>query len=185
MGGVLKSTRVLIVVVLVVLLASSVSAFNGLRKGFVLGGGLGVTPMARVSSGDYDRTKVGAGGHIVIGYAWDEFNMIVYESNATVYEVRSTQIAQGFGGASWYHYFGPQGKSFFTVAGIGFAYYEEEDFDANDPGAAYLIGAGYEFARHFQVALYFSGGQTSYDFFFADIEMGHNHLSILVSAVAF
>ena len=181
----MKSIRVSVLVVLVILMAGSVWSFDGMRKGFVLGGGLGVSPIARVSLGDLDESKVGVGAHIVIGYAWDEFNMLVYESNVTAYEIYSTSIGQGFGGASWYHYFGPQGKSFFTVAGLGFCYYKEEDIDANDAKGAYLIGAGYEFTRHVQVSMYFSGGKTSVDFFGSDIEFGHNHMSLVISAIAF
>jgi hypothetical protein len=181
----MKLIRVLAVFVLVVVLASSAFGFNGLRKGFVLGGGLGIAPMIRISLGDADNSEVGPAANIFLGYAWDEYNMIVYESNVTVYEENQISAAQGFGGASWYHYFGEQGKSFFTVVGLGFQYYEVEDFDANDAGAAYLIGGGYEFTRHVQVVLYLSGGKSSQDFIFTDIDYGHNHMSISVNAVAF
>lgn len=182
--------------VVAVLIPATSSAFDGMRKGFVLGGGLGVAPMAKwsVESGgeSFDESKVGFGLHVVIGYAWDEFNMIVYEGNIAGYTSdefyntitgQSLTLAQGFNGASWYHYFGPQGKSFFTVVGGGFYIFDVEDAsDAWDPGLGYLVGGGYEFARHFQIAGYLSGGQTS---LLGVVDFGHTHLNVLVSAVAF
>ncbi|UCD64811.1 MAG: hypothetical protein JSW34_05085 [Candidatus Zixiibacteriota bacterium] len=178
----MKLTRVLSVAILILLIASSASAFDGLRKGFVLGGGLGMAPVVRTSIFDADDSRGGVGLHIVIGYAWDEYNMIVYESNVAGAEAGRVTYAQGFGGPAWYHYFGPQGKSFFTVVGLGFYSYQIEDEDLNDSGGGYLIGGGYEFARHFQVAMYLSGGKTE---LLGLIDMGHNNLSILISAVAF
>lgn len=181
----MKFTRVLTIVLLIVLIAGSVSAFDGMRKGFVLGGGLGMAPVVRASAFDIDDSEAGLGLNLFLGYAWDEFNMLVYEGNMAGREESGISVVQGFDGAAWYHYFGPQGKSFFTVVGLGFEYYEIEDLDANDRGGAYLIGGGYEFTRHVQVALYFSGGKTTFNFFGADVDMGHNHLSISINAVAF
>lgn len=181
----MKFARVLAVFCLLIIMVSSASAFNGQRKGFVLGGGLGLAPTVRYSLGSADNSEFGGAAHILLGYAWDEYNMIVYESNAAGAEVNNINYGQGFAGPTWYHYFGPQGKSFFTVAGLGFYYFQVEGDDATDPGGGYMIGGGYEFSRHFQVAMYLSGGQTSLNFWPVDIEWGHNNLSIVVSAVAF
>lgn len=187
----MKLARVLTLVMLVVLIASSVSAFDGMRKGFVLGGGLGFSPYTTWSFSEelfgfnvnFDESNVGIGLNLVIGYAWDEYNMLVYEGNVTGAnsDLLDETISQGFNGASWYHYFGPQGKSFFTVVGLGFYVNKVGDYDADDPGGGYLFGGGYEFARHVQAAVYFSGGQTKSD----GVTIGHNHFSILIGAVAF
>ncbi len=107
--------------------------------------------------------------------------MIVYEGNVTGRSEGDYTISQGFNGVSWYHYFAQQGSGFFTVAGIGFYVLDIEDGPDIDPGAGYLIGGGYEFTSHVQATLYISGGQTSYE----GIDLGHNHISLLVSAVAF
>ena len=184
--------RKILLVLLLALTAlpASSSAFNGERKGFVLGGGLGLAPMARwsvdVFGDSYDESKVGFGVQLVIGYAWDEFNMIVYEGNVTGFSqdfgsYGSQSIAQGFNGASWYHYFGPKGCTFFTTAGLGFYYFDVEDFDTNDAGIGYLLGGGYEFTPHVQAGIYLSGGKTSDPL----LDYGHNNFSLLVSAVAF
>jgi hypothetical protein len=179
-------------VLLVVLLASAASAFDGHRKGFVLGGGLGFTPLARWSVEEsflghttysHHETKAGVGLNILIGYAWDAKNMIVYEGNATGFmtDIDDQSAAQGFDGAAWYHYFGPAGKSAFTVGGLGMYGFDLEHRDQNDPGFGMLLGGGYEFARHWQVGGYLSFGITSAN----DIDYHHATLNVLVSGVLF
>ena len=170
----------------ILMLASSASSFEGLRKGFVLGGGLGFTPSAEFRidgiSGKADNS--GAGLNIVIGYGWDEQNLIVAEVNGTGYKVDPYDISQGFFGASWYHYFGEIGKSFFTNVGLGTYNFSVDEYDT-DPGGGILIGCGYEFAKHWQVAGYFGAGKTSESNIFGKTTFKHNHLSILVSGFAF
>lgn len=187
-----------IVLSVVLLMASTAMAFDGQRKGFVLGGGLGLSPVGSWKS-DIDVTPKfedsGPGGaaHLIIGYAWDNHNMIVYEANAVGYESDAYGVdftaGQGFSGASWYHYFGPMGKTPFIVLGIG-AYMFNGEFDgfdhldiefSNDPGGGVLLGGGYEFSRHWQVGAYFGAGQTSEP----GADYDHVHLSLLVSGVAF
>ncbi len=181
----MKFSRVLTIVLLVTAIAGSASAFNGLRKGFVLGGGLGYAPYIKSSGFLSEDSEPGVGINILLGYAWDQYNMLVYEVNAAGCDERGEFVSQQFEGAAWYHYFGPQGKSFFTTVGIGFAYYTWDDYETDDRGGAYLVGGGYEFARHFQIALYFSGGKTTMDVYGSGVDMGHNHLNILINAVAF
>jgi hypothetical protein len=190
-----------LVLVALLLIPASVNAFDGFRKGFVLGGGAGFVPHASWSFDDpfdrsvtYDESKASVGFQFVIGYAWDELNMIVYEGNVTAYNSSIVNIitddytipinhtvGQGFNGASWYHYFGPKGKTFFTTVGIGFYIFDVQDFDANSPGGAFLVGGGYEFTPHVQVGAYISAGKTTDPI----LDFSHSHISFLVSAVAF
>ncbi len=179
-------------------MAGSVWSFDGMRKGFVLGGGLGFAPVANTSiegiDGKYE--KQGLGTNFLIGYAWDERNMIVFLRDAAFYSetVELTfmgelvfrdkiSLAQGFAGVGYYHYFGPVGKSFFVTGGIGFQDWMSLDKNWEDPdvGGALLIGGGYEFARHWQVYGSLSFGKTS-DIFF---EYEHAQMILTVSAVAF
>lgn len=183
-----------VVFVLLTAMATSSFGFNGNRQGFVLGGGLGLAPTSRwegnvydISSGQIvraDENGVGLGLNFIIGYAWDEYNMIVYEGNVTAWSSDlfiDQSIAQGFNGAAWYHYFSTAGRSAFTAAGLGFYVFDVGDYDANDPKLGLLAGAGYEFARHWQVGGYIGIGQTSDP----GGDWDHTHLSILVSGVAF
>jgi hypothetical protein len=191
--------RVLVFLILVLFLAPvTARAFDGARKGFVLGGGLGLAPHSSWSLDflnlHFEESQVGVGVNVVIGYAWDEMNMIVYEVNATGYNsdyfrasslwsdvLYRRSVSQGFSGAAWYHYFGPMGKSFFTTGGLGLYVFDVEGFETNDPGVAVLLGGGYEFARHFQVGLYLGAGSTSS----LGVDFNHSHINILVSAIAF
>jgi len=180
-----------LVAALVVLIAAPASAFDGYRKGFVLGGGLGIAPNASWSwdyEGGEDDNGAGVGLNLLIGYSWDEHNMIVYEGNVVAYStLEDLTASQGFNGISWYHYFGPAGRSFFTAVGIGAYVFQltedkgDRESASTDPGPGVLIGGGYEFARHVQVGAYLSFGRTS-EF---GIDWEHTHASILVSAVAF
>ena len=179
---------ILVSVILSILLAGSALGFDGDRKGFVLGGGLGIAPMAKWSvelgSDDYDEENTGLALHILIGGAIDEKNMIVYEGNATAYttDILDKTAAQSFNGAVWYHYFGNTGKSAFTAVGLGFYSFKVEDFDANDPGLGILLGGGYEFSKHWQFGAYLSFGKTTEASVF---DYKHSQISLLISTVAF
>lgn len=180
---------ILLVVPSLIIMTGSTFAFDSMRKGFVLGGGLGFSPVAKwsIDNTTFDESKPGVGINFVIGYAPDEFNMIGYEVNVVNYDSEAIvggnkqQISQGFGGVTWYRYYGPIGKSFFTVAGLGVYVFDAEDEVANDLGLGLLGGVGYEFARHIQVGGYASYGKTSDPI----LDYSHFHLSILISAVAF
>ncbi|HOP05744.1 MAG TPA: hypothetical protein PLF13_00490 [candidate division Zixibacteria bacterium] len=178
----------------ILLAASAANAFDGKRKGFVLGGGLGYGPLARLtidysSNDNYDNSgsaslnNSGPATSVLIGYAWDEHNMIVYLREAVFYKVREETFGQGFGGAAVYHYFGPVGRSFYVVGGLGLQdwfTFIDGDYESNDAGIGVLIGGGYEFARHVQIHGTVSFGSTSdlYDY-------THTQIALYISAVAF
>jgi hypothetical protein len=177
-------------ILLIMLLTATSYSFDGMRKGFVLGGGAGFCPTATWSydfgSSTFDDQGTGFGINFIIGYAWDEQNMIVYEGNIAGYSTQfgilpDARIYQGFNGASFYHYFGPVGNSFFGMAGLGFYIFQVEEADAN-PSIGFLVGGGYEFIKHVQAGVYFSYGQTS-DPYLDNLK--HMHISILINAVAF
>ena len=180
----------LTVILLLLVIAVSISAFDGNRKGFVLGGGLGFGPVAKVSvdgaSDDYDKS--GLALNFVIGYAWDEQNMLVFQRDAILYSEETIygddiSIVQGFSGIGYYHYFGPVGKSFYINGGIGFQDWTsmDSDYESNDVGGGILLGGGYEFTRHVQVHGSLSFGKTK----FMDVDFNHTQLMFTVSAVAF
>ncbi|MFH2050041.1 MAG: hypothetical protein ABIJ12_11400 [bacterium] len=182
---------VVVVSILILMLSASANAFDGMRKGFVLGGGLGFGPVAKVSidvpnSTDMDNSGVAL--NFLIGYAWDEQNMIVFLRDGITYSEAtifggSINLVQGFSGVGYYHYFGQQGKSFFITGGLGFQDWSslDSDYDSNDYGLGMLVGGGYEFARHVQVYSSLSFGKTS-DYYY---DYNHSQFLITISAVAF
>ncbi len=180
---------------ILLLVTSSASGFDGQRKGFVLGGGAGIVPVAHWKvdiaffglEGSADENRVGFGLQFVIGGAFDEHNMLVYEGNASGFssDLLDESIAQGFNGAAWYHYFGDVGKSAFTALGLGLYYFQVGDYDPTNAGGAILLGGGYEFARHWQVGLYLTVGKTSESGYGASADFEHANLSLIFSGIAF
>ena len=176
-----------LVPVLLLLLAGSTLAFDGQRRGFVLGGGLGIAIDSKyeVSSGVVRPKENGAGVglNLIIGGAFDDKNMLVYEGNVTGWksDTFDQNFTQGFNGAAWYHYYGHPGRSAFTTVGLGFYVFKAEHYEDNDPGLGILVGGGYEFSRHWQIGLYLSGGKTSSE----GVDFDHSHISVLVSGIAF
>jgi len=171
--------KAIILTILLIIFISSAWGFNGERKGFVFGAGFGYAPLIFELHGE---SNSGLGMNSLIGHAWDNHNMIVYEANISAfnfgYSHGSIFEAHGFAGAVWYHYFGTAGKSLYTTAGIGFYRYGDDD---KDSGLAILLGGGYEFARHWQIGAYFSFGKTSEGQFDYD----HSNFNLLISTVAF
>ena len=183
--------------------ATVACGFDGNRQGFVLGGGLGISPASKWKTDifpeldlAFEETKAGIGVNILIGYAWDEYNMLVLEGNVAGYETGFDNLTatQGFGGLAWYHYYGAKGATFFTTVGIGSYNFElEYKYDnikvsgSNDPGFGMLFGLGYEFTRHFQAGAYFSFGKTKAidERNDVEVEFDHAHINLMVSVVAF
>lgn len=178
------------------LLISSAQAFDGDRKGFVLGGGLGFSPVAHWDadveifglSGSLEEDEVGVALQLVIGGAFNEHAMLVYEGNVTGFTsplFGDQNVAQGFNGASFYYYFGPKGQTFYLGVGLGVYYFKVEDYDQADPGGAFLLSGGYEFSPHWQVGATLTVGSTSESDAGAEAEFNHSNLSIMVSGIAF
>lgn len=173
------------VLVGLLLLTSSAMAFDGQRKGFVLGGGLGFAPSIKTTGPGFfgDRVTTEESGvalNLLLGYAWDEQNMLVYEANAAGYSINQVTITQGLEGIVWYHYWGPMGKTIFTALGLGLYNYTVEDSNATRK-TGIIIGVGYELARHWQAGLYISSGKTKA----GGDELDHTTVSLLIGGVAF
>jgi hypothetical protein len=200
----MKTTMILITLLILCSLASSASAFDGERKGFVLGFGLGFSPAAHSSHTNegvtFEETASGGAGSFYLGYGWNEKNTLVFDSTFTFFTSRlynRRETIQGFTGVSWYHYYGKKGKSFFTTLGVGMYSYDLEgiyihiDFNPEDSeprpqfptddGPGFLLGAGYEFSSHWQVGAFLSAGATQ-NF---ETDFNHAHFSVMVQGTLF
>lgn len=183
--------KYVVLVLILALCATSAFGFDGARKGFVLGGGLGFgyASVSVDNEPQYESlTNAGVAGNFLIGYAWDEQNMVVFLRDAVVYSEQtifggSLTLVQGFSGVGYYHYFGLPGKSFYLTGGLGLQDWTplESGYTANDYGFGILGGGGYEFTPHVQVYGSFSYGKTS-DIIF---DYTHFQFQIGISAVAF
>lgn len=122
----MKITMV-IVLSLTLIAASTAEAFNGKRKGFVMGGGIGVFDLPERYA-DESRSKVTF--HASIGWGVSSRDLILIEgAGADSREVEnwsggtSEVFDKSFTFVSWYHYFSPSKSSWF--AGIGFGKYND------------------------------------------------------------
>ncbi|MCB2230534.1 porin family protein [bacterium] len=206
----MKQAAVLILT-LSLLAAGAANAFDGERKGFVIGGGVGYASSIKTTVdvsasqgfgnefylGTLENDEGGIAGQLMLGVAFDERNMLVLESNLGHYTVSNVdlygdgfvydvQFLQGVSTVSWYHYWGRTGASFFTAVGGGISYFDTDYTEPNDNGLAWQAGVGYEFTPHVQIGAYFSGGQST----FTEIpglkgDFTQSNVAIVLTAVAF
>lgn len=171
---------------LLILLSSTSFAFDGNRKGFILGGGFDYsisTGWKLDSQMDSYETGSGLGFKFLIGYGFNDKNMIVYEVNSSRFfsDTLQRKITQGFSGASWYHYFGSRGKSIFTNIGVGFLVYSIEDRWGHETDDGYQFGVGYEFSHHWQAGFYYTFGKTTD----RQLRFSHQQIHFSIIGVAF
>ena len=195
-----------LLLLILLLIGGNTMAFDGLRKGFVLGGGIGFSPTVKTAVstttdpaaandfnlGDIEGTEAGMAVQLLFGYSFNEHTMLVYEGNAAWYYYENVvpndnlDILQGFNSVMLYHYWGPVGSSFFTAAGLGFTYWDTNYTDPNASELGFLFGAGFEFTPHLQLGAYYGNGKTkNLDFPGAEFEGTHTNVSVLLTAIAF
>ena len=162
----------LILIVLITLfLIVSANAFDGKRKGFILGFGIGpgLTSFTQEVAGrDYyqdwvivksDRSnKMAIMTDFKIGYAPTDFYEIYYTSKVSWFGITNVlgdnvTIANGLGALGATYYFTPQVPSPFISGGIGFSTWATpfESGSKTWTGFGLFAGVGYEFARHWSV----------------------------------
>jgi len=177
-----------LLIALFVLPCSTASAFNGLHKGFVLGGGIGYAPVVKwkIDFFNIDESKTGTAGDFVIGYGFSESNIITFNVNGISFrsdelEVRSTTFL--FLGPTWYHFWTKLNGDIYTSIGIGrFGVYNNNK--GPTPGWGYTASLGYEFVRHFYSSVILSGGRTR-PFNDSDDKATHFQVSIVLGVVGY
>lgn len=178
--------RSIFVLLCLLVFSSSIFAFDGIRKGFVLGGGLGFSPYAqwnwKVRS--YEEEEIGVEINFLVGYAWNNHNLMVLEFNGSSYDSDffDDYATQGYGGPVWYHYFRPGPRGFFSA--IGLWRYGVGSEDECFAGWGYMIGAGYEFTKQVQIGVYMGGGRGTFNNDYSE-KAGMNHVNILITVVAY
>jgi hypothetical protein len=179
-------------IIAILVLSTATHAFDGKRKGFVAGLGGGVAPVIHWSS-DYlssDVNESGYGVNFLIGYAWNDKNIITYEGIAWLYELpqSSSEFSiYALDGARWYHYYGKQ-RRLFTSLGVGWFLGGDDGEDFEISGYGYTAGVGYEFLRQLQVGVYYIGAHKSSNSSTVDdfkVETNHSVLAVLVTLVAY
>jgi hypothetical protein len=172
-----KTYLVILIVMAVLLFTSNANAFDGKRKGFVLGGGLGPGLTLQKETIEYSgwfegessessgwESKFGLVTNFKIGYAPSDLVEIYFTVKdswygSTIYwwgvESEDVIMASGFWGPGVTYYFKPEAPSYFITGGLGVSTLSlpfESDAEIKFGGGLFA-GAGYEFKRHFNVEL--------------------------------
>lgn len=181
------SVLVLIIGMLVSFISPSF-AWDGQRKGFILGIGAGgglatykpyttFSDFGSNSDSEMNREKKFAlMTDFKIGYApsnqvalfW--ISKVAWFGHTYEYADGSSQsytFADGIGGLGVAYYFQPQGPSPYLTAGLGFSTFSapfEKDFDGFS-GSGLALGAGYEFSKHWSVEGNFTWGSPNEEYF--------------------
>ncbi|MHB9031217.1 MAG: hypothetical protein ACYC9O_20815, partial [Candidatus Latescibacterota bacterium] len=158
--------------------AGSSRAWDGERRGFILGFGLGsglTSYVQTVETGgvslEGDRENVvPIASNFLIGYAPTNQWQIFYTNKASWFGFENVldediTIAHGVGGIGVARYFAEYSPSFFLSGSVGLSTWDapfEEDFETWT-GFGVSLGWGYEFASHFQVENSFSWGRPEED----------------------
>jgi hypothetical protein len=193
-------------VLIVLMLPLAADAFDGNRKGLVLGGGLGFAPHAswKANGQMFEESAWGGALHFFLGYAFDDNNMVVFEANGVILDYESEIVPvgsyfdnsfrdmgesdQAFGGLVWYHYFGARDRRAYLAGGIGLYRWRSSLILDSDNGLGIMVGVGQEITSFLQISSYFSMGRTSHKPMSGGLDGGnfeHAHLSLMITAIAF
>ncbi len=171
-----RFTVVLVIALMILGLISDADAFDGRRKGFILGAGLGTgvtsytqTIEAYRQSLTSDReSKFGVQTDFRIGYAPNGFLQIYYVSKVSWFSLdnalgSSVTIAHGIGGLGVTYYLQPVAPSFFFTGVIGLSTWAAPFESNSDTWTGFGIGGGfgYEFARHWSIEVCATYGNPS------------------------
>lgn len=178
--------------ILLLLLATSVVAFDGEREGVFVTAGIGFSPGARWEIDSFSsigETNTGFGLDLFAGYGLTE-NIIVgvqkigVFTKATIVTRSEETIQQGYTGVSLHYYEGDPGSAFIFSTGLGMTdlwVLEGGDGTSHAPDIGYLVGFGYEFSDHFAGYLSFTSGKTTTDTF----EFNHYQFLFTLSFLAY
>lgn len=161
--------RLLKLTLMLFLAASSASAFDGNRKGFVLGGRAGFSPSIKWKVSGVEESRIGGTFGWFYGYSWNEKNMITFDFNAIIYKFSSQVSNRGgwvFVTIDWHHYFSKKGSTPFIAIGRR---------------GGNLIGGGYEFSDHLQVGIYYIFGE----YFIDDRVEKRSAINLTIAMIAF
>jgi hypothetical protein len=166
------------ILISLLMLSGNAHAFDGHRKGFVLGGGVGFAPVA-----DYQRTEVDVkttqssiSFDLIIGHGISDRDLLLIDYRLAPYSVKDVpelDVVQGFLGITWHHYFLATNKSLFSSVGLGRVLLATMDlrrsrtpsklfddhWNSSGSGWGMTLGLGYQFARRLEISSNWSMGK--------------------------
>jgi hypothetical protein len=156
----------LFVIALTMVPTGDAGAFDGSRRGFVLGLGAGWGQAEQTLSGalgdmsfEASSKYSGVATDFRIGGGLSEQWLLYWTSQQVFFSSGNTHFSQGIGavGATWYSR--PEAPALLLEGGVGVGGLADLEGGGSDTGFGILLGAGYEFARHWQLeATWFYAG---------------------------
>jgi hypothetical protein len=147
-------------------MVQSALAFDGMRKGFLLGGGLGlgvdsfkqeITDGATVLIGDRTN-QFSLGTDFKIGAGLSPQTFLYFHNQSAWFSLKNifdndVTVQSGVIGIGFTWFTSPEPRSFFITGTAGISYWDlpfESDAEAWTSGGA-IVGVGYEFSPHWSV----------------------------------
>jgi hypothetical protein len=126
-------------------LSAPALAFDGKRKGFILGGGVGGAFQLVKAEPGFDQDMFSPTTNIKIGYGQSESLEVYYLNSCSIVEA-GVNISNCLGVTK---YLNREGKGVFLFGGVGIAYL----FALSDSqtGFSVLGGVGYDIGRHWSI----------------------------------
>ena len=140
------------------MIVSSAEAFDGDRKGFILGLGAGVSAISTEVTVDNDGyhddssdSSVGFSTSLKIGYGFTDQFAVYYLRDAAWfgYDHNDDNFIAGISGVGATYYIEPNSPAY-VMAGIGFGDFANFTEGEGEVGSAFVLGGGYEVYPHVQ-----------------------------------
>lgn len=148
----MKLERCAALVLAFAVLSAPALAFNGKRKGFVLGGGVGGAYLAYNEGGWFDLDKFSLATNFKIGYAPSESLEIYYVNSVSWFGYSSETFVIGASCVGITKYLNREGKGIFLFGGVGLAsFYALSGDSGSANGFGVLGGVGYDIGRHWSI----------------------------------
>lgn len=153
-------------------------AFNGKRKGFILGGGLGTgltsftqtVEIMNVETTSDRENRLPLVTSFVIGAGINNKFMLYYYNKVSWFSIENVLgddvvISSGVGGLGITYYLEPKAPSVFIVGGAGASSWSAPFESDTDYwwGPGFMLGAGYEFSPHWSIEADVALGWPSYE----------------------
>ena len=162
-----------LIIFLIFVVTSNVFAWDGERKGFILGAGLGTGFVSHTQKANgynsIDDGNIGFSINGKIGYALNNCLMIynmgpgTFFKNIHIQDDKKRMITSGINGLGISYYFNENAPSPYIMGGIGISIWRAEfEPDIDDlEGTGIIIGGGYEYKSRFSIESHFTWAKAS------------------------
>lgn len=189
-GTAMKKYSLLTCLFVFLLTSTNVFAFDGQRKGFILGVGIGggfLSNKASFSGFSNTESQGVIVGNFKIGYAPSNSLEIYYMSKTSWWGESDVTLLLGVSAIGASKYLGTSETGFFVSGGIGLSIFDapfEEGVDSST-GFGLFGGAGYEFSKHWSVEANILYSKISEEAFGTTVDIDSFGVRVSINVLAF